>query len=120
MSALQRLLRATLNTWNGLLAATRSETAFRQELIALVAAVPLAFLIGSEAWKPLILIAIVVCVLVVELLNTAIEKLADFITPAHDPRIGRIKDMGSAAVALAILVAGLVWLLALGERLALF
>ncbi len=117
---MDRLLRATLNTWNGLIAAPRSEAAFRQELAVLAAAVPAAFLIGSETWKPLALIAIVVFVLVVELLNTAIEKLADVITPAHDPRIGRIKDMGSAAVALAILIAGLVWLLALAERLALF
>jgi diacylglycerol kinase (ATP) len=117
---LDRLLRATVNTWNGLIAAARSETAFRQEVAVLALAVPIAFLIGSAAWKPMILIAVVVFVLVVELLNTAIEKLADLVTPSHDPRIGRIKDMGSAAVALAILIAGLVWLLALGERLALF
>jgi len=117
---LDRLLRATVNTWNGLLAATRSEAAFRQELAVLAAAVPLAFLVGSKSWKPLTLIAAVVFVLIIELLNTAIEKLADFITPAHDPRIGRIKDMGSAAVGLAILIAGLIWLLALAERFALF
>jgi len=117
---LDRLLRATLNTWNGLIAATRSETAFRQELAVLAAAVPVAFLIGSEKWKPLLLIAAVIFVLIIELLNTAIEKLADFITPAQDPRIGRVKDMGSAAVALAILVAGVVWILALAERFAVF
>ncbi len=117
---MDRLLRATVNTWNGLLAATRSEAAFRQELAVLAAAVPLAFLVGSKSWKPLTLIAAVVFVLIIELLNTAIEKLADFITPAHDPRIGRIKDMGSAAVGLAILIAGLIWLLALAERFALF
>jgi len=117
---LDRLLRATLNTWNGLIAAARSEAAFRQELAVLAAAIPLAFLVGSEPWKSLALIASVVFILVIELLNTAIEKLADFITPAHDPRIGRIKDMGSAAVGLAILLAGLVWLLALAERLAFF
>jgi diacylglycerol kinase (ATP) len=114
---LDRLLRATLNTWNGLIAATRSEAAFRQELAVLAAAVPLAFIIGSDTWKPIALIGAVVFVLVVELLNTAIEKLADVVTPAHDPRIGRIKDMGSAAVGLAILIAGLIWLLALAERL---
>lgn len=116
-TVLHRLLRATLNTWNGLVAAARSEMAFRQELTVLALSVPLAFLIASDSWKPLTLIAVVVMVLVVELLNTTIEKLSDVVTPAHDERIGRVKDMGSAAVALAILAAGLIWLQALGERL---
>jgi diacylglycerol kinase (ATP) len=117
---LDRLLRATLNTWNGLIAATKSEMAFRQELVVLVASVPLAFLVGSQNWKPPTLIAAVLMVLIVELLNTTIEKLSDFVGPSHDERIGRIKDMGSAAVGLAILAAGLVWLQALGERLGWF
>ncbi len=117
---MDRLLRATLNTWNGLLAASRSEEAFRQELAVLALAVPLAFFIGTENWKPLTLIAVLLMVLVVELLNTAIEKLSDFVTPARDERIGRIKDMGSAAVGLAIIAAGLIWLQALIERLGWF
>ena len=117
---MDRLLRATLNTWNGLLAAARSEEAFRQELVVLALAVPLAFFIGTENWKPLTLIAVLLVVLVVELLNTAIEKLSDFVTPAHDERIGRIKDMGSAAVGLAIIAAGLIWLQAVVERLGWF
>jgi diacylglycerol kinase (ATP) len=82
--------------------------------------VPLAFFVGSESWRPLTLIAVVLMVLVVELLNTTIEKLSDFVAPAHDERIGRIKDMGSAAVGLAIMAAGLIWLQALGERLGWF
>jgi diacylglycerol kinase (ATP) len=117
---LDRLLRATINTWNGLVAATRSERAFREELAVLAFAIPLAFLVGSENWKPLTLIAVVLMVLVVELLNTAIEKLSDFVAPARDARIGRVKDMGSAAVGLAIIAAALVWLQALAERLGWF
>jgi len=62
---------------------------------------------------------VVVFVLVVELLNTAIEKLADRVNLAIDPQIGRVKDMGSAAVGLALLIAGITWLLALAERLGL-
>ena len=116
---MERLLRATINTWHGLLAAARSEEAFRQELIALVLAVPLAFVVAGEAWKRLALIGVVGLVLIVELLNTAIEKLADRVNPAVDPQIGRVKDMGSAAVGLAIILAGLTWLLALAERLGL-
>jgi diacylglycerol kinase (ATP) len=59
----------------------------------------------------------VVLVLVVELLNTAIEKLSDRVTLAKEREIGHIKDMGSAAVGVMLLIAGLVWLLALVERL---
>ena len=55
--------------------------------------------------------------LVVELLNTAIEKLADRLTTDHDPQIGRVKDMGSAAVGVALVMAGLFWLFALAERM---
>jgi diacylglycerol kinase (ATP) len=111
-----RLLRATINTWHGLIAAARSEQAFRQELFALVLAVPLAFLVAESAWKRIALIGVMVFVLVVELLNTAIEKLADRVTREIDPQIGWVKDMGSAAVGLALLIAGFAWLLALAER----
>jgi len=114
--SMERLLRAAINTWHGLLAAARSEEAFRQELIALVVAIPVAFLVAEESWKRLALIAVVAFVLVVELLNTAIENLADRVNLAVDPQIGRVKDMGSAAVGLALLIAGLTWLLALAER----
>ena len=114
--SMERLLRATINTWHGLRAAARSEEAFRQELVALVLAVPLAFLLAEETWKRLALVGVVVFVLVVELLNTAIEKLADRVNLAIDPQIGRVKDMGSAAVGLALLIAGITWLLALAER----
>src|SRR4029450_3230758 len=113
---MERLLRATINTWHGLLAAARSEEAFRQEPIALVLAIPLAFLVADAAWKRRARVGVVVFVLVVELLNTAIEKLADRVNPAIDPQIGRVKDMGSAAVGLALLIAGVTWLLALAER----
>jgi diacylglycerol kinase (ATP) len=96
------------------------ETAFRQEAILLVLSVPLAFLIASDNWKRLFLVAVVVLVMVVELLNTAIEKLADRVSREHDPLIGAAKDMGSAAVGISLLLAGLVWLLALVEAFAAF
>ncbi|HEY0327927.1 MAG TPA: diacylglycerol kinase [Rhodopseudomonas sp.] len=111
-----RFWRATINTKNGLAFAIRSEAAIREELIALALAVPLAFLVGSSAMRRVELIAVVVLVLVVELLNTAIEKLADRLTTEHDLQIGRVKDMGSAAVGVALVMAGLFWLFALAER----
>jgi len=119
VTTMDRLLRATLNTWNGLREAARSEAAFRQELVVLLLALPLAFLIAAETWKRFLLIGAVMLVMVVELLNTAIEKLADRVNREIDPQIGRVKDIGSAAVGLALLIAGLAWLLALAERLGL-
>jgi diacylglycerol kinase (ATP) len=116
---MDRLLRATMNSWRGLCDIGRNEPAFRQELVALMVAVPLAFLIAQEAWKRLALIGVVLLVLVVELLNTAVEKLADRVSRESDVEIRRVKDMGSAAVGLALLTAGLAWLLALAERLGL-
>jgi diacylglycerol kinase (ATP) len=116
---MDRLLRATVNTWKGLVAAARSEEAFRQELVALIIAIPLAFIVADEAWKRLALVGVVLLLLVVEMLNTAIEKLADRLTTDRDPQIGRVKDMGSAAVGIALAIAGLTWLLALAERVGL-
>jgi diacylglycerol kinase (ATP) len=114
---LLRFWRATINSRNGLAFAIRSEQAIREELIALALAFPLAWLIGATAMRRVELIAVVVLVLVVELLNTAIEKLADRLTTEHDLQIGRVKDMGSAAVGVSLLMAGLFWLFALAERL---
>ena len=114
-----RLWRATINTRNGLAFAIRSEQAFREEVAALVLSVPLAWLIAVSVIRRFELVAAVVLVLVVELLNTAIEKLADRVNLAIDPQIGRVKDMGSAAVGLALLIAAMAWLLALAERIGL-
>jgi diacylglycerol kinase (ATP) len=116
--AVERLLRPTFNSWTGLCAAAQTEAAVREELVAAALAVPLAFLVADGTLKRFTLIAVVVFVLVVELLNTAIEKLADEITTDRQPGIGRVKDMASAAVGISLLVAGLVWLAALGERFA--
>jgi len=111
--------RATINSWAGLKAAARSEAAFREELVTLAASIPLAFYITQLAWKRLALVGVILLLIVVELLNTAIEKLSDHVTPHHHDAIGRIKDMASAAVGLALLLCGLVWLVALAERIGL-
>jgi diacylglycerol kinase (ATP) len=112
-----RLWRATLNSRNGMLFAARSEQAIREELVALLLAVPAAWLVGATVMRRVELVCAVALVLVVELLNTAIEKLADRLTTDHDPQIGRVKDMGSAAVGVALLMAAGFWLLAIAERI---
>jgi diacylglycerol kinase (ATP) len=116
---LLRLWRATLNSRNGLAFAFRSEQAVREELFALALSVPFAWLIGATTMRRVELVAAVAFVLVVELLNTAIEKLADRLTMDHDPKIGQVKDMGSAAVGVALVMAALFWLFAIAERMGL-
>jgi diacylglycerol kinase (ATP) len=116
---LRRLWRATINSRNGLAFAIRSEQAIREEVVAVLLSLPLAWVIGATAMRSVELVCAVVLVLVVELLNTAIEKLADRLTTDHDPKIGNVKDMGSAAVGVALLAAGAFWLFAIAERLGL-
>jgi diacylglycerol kinase (ATP) len=112
----KRLWRATINSWHGLVAAAQSEQAFREELVALAIGIPLAFYLTADAGKRIALIGTLLVILIVELLNTAIEKLGDRITRDNDPAIKRIKDMGSAAIFLSLLLAGAVWLWVLAEQ----
>jgi len=113
----ERIWRATINSWNGLVAVTRSEAAFRQELGLLAIGIPLAFFLTSDITKRFALIGVIVLILIVELLNTAIEKLSDRVTKKNDPAIKRVKDMGSAAVGLSLLAAGAVWIWVVIERI---
>jgi len=112
----ERIWRATINSWSGLVAVTRSEAAFRQELGLLAISIPLAFLLTPNVAKRFMLIGVIVFILIVELLNTAIEKLSDRVTRENDPAIKRVKDMGSAAVGLSLLSAGAVWIWLAIER----
>ena len=107
---MKRLFRAAINTWHGLIAVTQSEAAFRQELVLLVLGVPLAFYLTADIGRRFALIGVLIFILIVELLNTAIEKLSDRLTRENDPAIKRVKDMGSAAVGLSLLAAGAVWI----------
>ncbi|HEY7229312.1 MAG TPA: diacylglycerol kinase [Pseudolabrys sp.] len=113
---MERIWRATINSWNGLVAVTRSEAAFRQEVGLLAISVPLAFFLTPDVAKRFLLIGVIVFILVVELLNTAIEKLSDRVTTETDPAIRRVKDVGSAAVGLSLLAAGVVWIWVAVER----
>jgi diacylglycerol kinase (ATP) len=111
-----RLYHATLNTLRGLRFAARTEAALREELLALMVAIPLGFFIAPDiAWYVAMIGALLV-VLAVELLNTAVEKLADHVTPDFHPKIGVVKDVGSAAVFCTLSLAGLIWGAAAIER----
>ena len=114
---MNRLWRATINSWNGIKAAARSDLAVRQELVLLVLSVPVAWFLTPDFGKRLALVGSLIFLMIVELLNTAIEKIGDRITGEQDRAIGRIKDMGSAAVGLSLLLAGAIWLWIVAERL---
>jgi len=89
-----RAWRATVNSWNGLTFAIRSEQAIREELAALLLSVPLAWLIGTTPARRIELVAVILLLLVVELLNTAIEKLADRLTWITIRRSGASRTSG--------------------------
>ena len=108
-SGWQRILRAAGYSWQGLRAAWRHEAAFRQELALLAAGLALATWLAPNRWAWLAMVGSLVGVLVVELLNSAVEALADAVSIEHRVLLGRAKDIGSAAVMLMLLLAGLVW-----------
>lgn len=106
---LLRIVRAFGYSLRGLGAAWRHEAAFRQETVLAAILIPLGLGLGDDAMERLLLAGAPVLVLVVELLNSAIEVLADAISTEHHPLLGRAKDIGSAAVLLALLLAGAAW-----------
>jgi diacylglycerol kinase (ATP) len=106
---MKRLWRATLSSIDGLRFAARHEAAFRQELFLLAAGVPLSFVIAADALTRSLLIASLLLLLLAELINTAFEKLSDHVTPEHNLAIKAVKDLGSAAVMVALAIAGLLW-----------
>ena len=114
-TGLNRLWHATGYSWAGLRAGW-GETAFRQEAIAALVLVPLAFWLGRSWVEVALLAGSVVMLMVVELLNTGIETAIDRIGPEWHALSKRAKDMGSAAVLLTLLLCLGVWAAALFER----
>lgn len=108
-AGLQRLWRAFGYSWSGLVAAYRHEAAFRQELLVGVPALGLAWWLAPGAGEALLLSATVLLVWIVELVNSAVEALADAVSVENHPLLGRAKDLGSAAVMLSLLLAVAVW-----------
>lgn len=115
-TGLTHLLHSTRYSFNGLIAAFRHETAFRQEVALSVVLVPLAVWLGQSAAQVLLLIGSCVLVMIAELLNSAVENVVDRIGTEHHELSGRAKDIGSAAVMLALVYAALTWGLILWLR----
>jgi len=106
---LQRVCDAGRYSLAGLRAAVRHEAAFRQELVLGVPLLLLAPWLAPGRWQLLAMVGSVLLVWVVELLNSAVEALADAVSGDHHPLLGRAKDLGSAAVMLCLLQVAVVW-----------
>lgn len=106
---LRRLWKSIANSWKGYVGAFREEAAFRQELAAGVVLVPLAVWLGRTGIERALLLGSLLLVLIVELLNSAVEATVDRIGTERHSLSGLAKDIGSAAVATALLNVIVVW-----------
>ncbi len=108
-AGLKRIFWAGYYSWRGLAAACKEEAAFRQELFLTVFLIPFAFWLGENIVHYILLVGSCLLVLIVELLNSAIEAVVDRIGAERHELSGRAKDMGSAAVLCALLLVVFCW-----------
>ena len=115
-TGLDRIRHAAGYSLDGLISAYRGESAFRQETWLAVVLVPLAFWLGQTWIETALLAGSVVLVMVVELLNSAVEATVDRISFELHELAKRAKDFGSAAVFLSLALTGALWAAALWHR----
>ncbi|MCP3851398.1 MAG: diacylglycerol kinase [Gammaproteobacteria bacterium] len=108
-----RIIDAAGYSWQGLSAAYQHEAAFRQEFFLSLILIPAALWLGESGLESAVMIGSVILVIVVEIINSAIEAVVDRFGSELHELSGRAKDMGSAAVLLALLNAAIIWLLIL-------
>jgi diacylglycerol kinase (ATP) len=106
---LRRILDAAGYSAAGFKSAWRGEEAFRQEVLLGIVLMPLALWLGQSSTERLLLVASWLVVMIVEILNTAVEATVDRISDDNHPLSGQAKDLGSAAVFLSLVLAALVW-----------
>ena len=111
-----RIAGAALNSARGLREGLVTEAAIKQEIALAALLLPVSFFVASNVWVWLALVASVLFVLIVEFLNTSVERLCNHVTPERHEAIRVTKDLASTAVFLALFLAGLVWLVALLNR----
>lgn len=109
LAGTHRLLPAFVNSWKGFKGALASEEGFRQEVLLALVLVPLGAWLGKSAVEKALLVSSVLLVLIVELLNTAIESVVDRIGFERHELSGLAKDVGSTAVLLSFVVLLVVW-----------
>lgn len=116
-TGITRIINAAGYSWLGFKAAFKHEAAFRQELGLTLVLTPVALYFGQNYADKAILIASLIFILLVEILNSALEAVVDRHGDEMHPLSGRAKDMGSAAVLLAFVITALVWFSILGDSL---
>lgn len=107
---LVRLWNATGYSRDGLRAAWKNEAAFREEVLLAAIAIPLALYLGKTGVDRALLVGSIILILIVEILNSALEAVVDKASPETHELAKRAKDMGSAAVMLVLLNAAVIWL----------
>lgn len=112
----RRVLRAAGHSWAGIQAAWRHESAFRQESVLFFLLLPLGLWLGQTWLESAVLIGAAALVLIVELMNSAVENAIDRISLDQHELSKRAKDLGSAAVLVSLLLCGSVWTAALWAR----
>lgn len=108
-TGIKRIVMAGVYSFQGFKAAFQNESAFRQELFSAAILAPLAFWLDVEPLQRVLMIAVLFFVLVVELLNSAIEAIVDRIGPEQHELSGRAKDLGSAAVLGSLFLTAYIW-----------
>lgn len=112
-TGVKRIVRASRFSWQGLQAAYKNEAAFRQEFMLAVILAPLGLWLGESGLQKALLVSVLLLVLIVELLNSAIEAVVDRFGGEEHELSGRAKDIGSAAVFVALMNVIVVWTLVL-------
>lgn len=110
---MQRLINAFNNSAAAFAHLSRHETAFKQECILLLLALPSAYFVARDIFEYFALLIVIILIILVEVLNTAVEAVCDALTPEFDANIKIAKDCGSLAVLLACGIAFVVWALAI-------
>jgi diacylglycerol kinase (ATP) len=111
-----RLIDAFNYSIKGLHAAWQNEAAIRQETMLILVAMPLAFFVGQSALQIIVLVSSVVFIFIVELINSAIENVVDRIGDEYHELSGRAKDIGSAAVLIALGLCAFNWVMIIVEN----
>jgi len=108
-TGLTRIIKAGVFSWQGFCAAYKHEEAFRQELWLAIILIPTALFVGETGLEKVLMIVSVLLLLLTEILNSAIEAVVDRFGQEQHELSGRAKDMGSAAVFLAIVIVVVTW-----------
>ena len=116
-TGITRIIKAAGFSLKGLRAAWKNEAAFRQEVIGVLPFIILSFFLDVSSIERILLVSVLVLVVIVELLNSAVECAIDRIGPEFHVLSGRAKDMGSAAVFIAVIWCAIVWLSLAGPLL---